>query len=303
LQEQKCFCKTLADIFVYKTNMSKLEMAFLLTILAGLSTGIGSLIALFLKDRKNLSFLAVAMSFAAGVMLYVSFVEIFPHASHELDEMYEHHGDYGMIIAVAAFFGGIGLVILIDKLLPHHEHEQLHTKEAESADKSDPSASELAEAEREKLLRIGILSAVALALHNFPEGLATFTAALSDTGLGVTIAIAIALHNIPEGIAVAMPIYYATGSRSKAFWYSFLSGLVEPLGAFLGYFFLKDSLGEGSALMPILLAGVAGIMIYIALEQLIPASRKYGKPAYSTYGLLAGMAVMAMSLLLMPHEH
>lgn len=280
-------------------------MAFLLTILAGLSTGIGSLIALFLKDNKNTNYLAFAMSFAAGVMLFVSFAEIYPHAIEELEEVYvqraavsgdtsEDPGHFGHILATICFFIGMGIVWLIEKLVPGHDHKQ-HDLE------KDINGMPI---DKNKLMRIGVLSAVALALHNFPEGIATFTASMNDINLGITIAIAIALHNIPEGIAVSMPIYYATGSKSKAFFYSFLSGLVEPLGAFAVYMVFGTQMQEeGSILMPAMLAGVAGIMVFISVEQLLPTSKEYGQNKLSTYGLICGMIIMAMSLLIVPHSH
>lgn len=276
------------------------EMAFLLTILAGLSTGIGSLIAMLLKDNRNTNYLTFAMSFAAGVMLFVSFVEILPHASHELEEIYkattgnEHKG---AIIATICFFVGMAVVALIDKLIPKGENPH------EFMSKADMKTGVESEVNKKKLMRVGVLAAVALALHNFPEGIATFTAALNDQQMGVTIAIAIALHNIPEGIAVSMPIYYATGSRSKAFFYSFLSGIVEPLGAFVAYGLFGSYMTESSIIMPAMLAGVAGVMVFISLDQLLPAAEEYGHHHLSTYGVVSGMAVMAASLLLMPHEH
>ena len=282
------------------------KMAFLLTILAGLSTGIGSLIALFLKNNKNTNYLAFAMSFAAGVMLFVSFAEIFPHAIEELEAIYESRaeaagdssddpGHFGHIMATICFFIGMGLVWLIEKLIP--SAEDIQTGEMELDANGMPI-------NKKKLMRIGILSAIALALHNFPEGIATFTAAMDNMHLGVTIAIAIALHNIPEGIAVSMPIYYATGSKAKAFFYSFLSGLVEPLGAIVVFLFFGDQMQEeGSIFMPAMLAGVAGIMVFISLEQLLPTSKEYGKTKLSTYGLIAGMVIMALSLLIVPHSH
>lgn len=282
------------------------KMAILLTILAGLSTGIGSLIALFLKDNKNTNYLAFAMSFAAGVMLFVSFAEIYPHAIEELEEIYvqkaalngdtsEDPGHFGHIFATICFFIGMAIVWLIEKLIPSTEN--IHQNELER----DSNGMVV---DKSKLMRIGVLSAVALALHNFPEGIATFTASMNDVNLGVTIAIAIALHNIPEGIAVSMPIYYATGSKSKAFFYSFLSGLVEPLGAIVVYFIFGTQMQEeGSMIMPAMLAGVAGIMVFISLEQLLPTSKEYGQSKLSTYGLIAGMLVMAASLLIVPHSH
>jgi zinc transporter, ZIP family len=286
------------------------EMAFLLTILAGLSTGIGSLLAFFIKNPKDTRFLTLSMSFAAGVMLYVSFVEIMPHAVSELDAIYNkgltepNHTEMGHYIALICFFAGMALVALIDRLIPHDDnpHELMTTEEMQL--KNEPlAAADKITFDKQKLMRVGLMSALALALHNFPEGIATFAAALNDVDMGITIAFAIAMHNIPEGIAVAVPIYYATGSRSKAFWYSFLSGIVEPLGAFVAYFFFGSFLVQGSMIMPALLAGVAGIMIFISLDQLLPAAERYGKHHLSTYGIVAGMVVMAISMLMLGHDH
>ncbi len=272
-------------------------MAFGLTVIAGLSTGIGSSIAFFVKG-KNTRFLTFSMGFAAGVMLYVSFMEILPHALHELGH---HEQKY---VGIIAFFAGMFLVGLIDKLIPHDEnpHEFMSEEEQQAAEAivERAKAAEVSVANK-KLMRVGLLTALALALHNFPEGIATFVSALEDVSLGITIAIAIALHNIPEGIAVSMPVYYATGSRKKAFWYSFLSGVVEPLGAILGYLILMPYLDE--TMMSILLAGVAGIMVFISLDQLLPAAEEYGDHHISIYGVVGGMGVMAISLLMLNHAH
>lgn len=267
--------------------------AFGLTVLAGLSTGIGSAIAFVVKGR-NFNFLTVSMGFAAGVMLYVSFMEIFPHALAHLDHSHSRHW------GVAAFFGGMLLVALIDKMIPHEENpHELMTEE--ELDEQEPGQLERQNSKNGKLMRVGLLTALALALHNFPEGMATFVAALEDPSLGLTIGLAIALHNIPEGIAVSMPVYYATGSKSKAFWYSFLSGVVEPVGAILIFALFGNALDE--TVMSILLAGVAGIMVFISLDQLLPSARDYGAHHLSIYGMLAGMAVMAVSLLMLGHAH
>ena len=264
------------------------NMAFLFTILAGLSTGIGSLIALFIKDQSNTRYLAIAMGFAAGVMLFVSFAEILPEAIEDLESEQGFNGHIGAFWGYLAFFGGMFLVALIDRMIPKadnpHELDKYLVKTP---------------ANRERLMRVGLLTAMALALHNFPEGLATFVTTLDDVERGALMAFAIAMHNIPEGIAVSMPIYYATGSRSKAFYYSFLSGLVEPLGAFAGYFFLASYLNP--IVLGLLLAAVAGMMIFIALDQLLPAAREYGEHHLSIYGMVVGMAVMALSILLIGH--
>ena len=283
--------------------------AFLLTIFAGLSTGIGSSIAFFVKNRNNTKFLTLSMGFAAGVMIYVSFMEIFPHALNALDNISSEDGKGGhsyRYIGIIAFFVGMLLVALIDKIVPHDDYpHEFMTAEEKNAAEADIEAikkgKEVSPAGKKRLMRIGLLTATALALHNFPEGIATFVSALESVSLGFTIAVAIALHNIPEGIAVSMPVYYATGSRSKAFWYSFLSGVVEPLGAIIAYFILMPFLNE--MMIAILLSGVAGIMVFIALDQLLPAAEEYGEHHISIYGMVAGMAMMALSLLMLNHAH
>jgi ZIP family zinc transporter len=295
--------------------MTAVWTAFGLTLFAGLATGIGSIIA-FTAKRTNYRFLSVATGFSAGVMLYVSFVEILPKG---LDALIITYGDpRGHWISVASFFAGILLIGLIDALVPEEGNPHVVHSEFETAPLHDPRAplpnfittdhtasphrAKPLPANDTKLLRMGLFTALAIGIHNFPEGLATFLAALQDPTLGVAIAIAIALHNIPEGISVSVPIFYATGDRKKAFVYSLLSGLAEPVGAGIAYIGLRLFLG-GDILPPQILGclfgGVAGIMVYISLDELLPTSRAYGKGHDSLLGLLAGMAVMALSLLLM----
>ena len=261
-------------------------IAFGLTLFAGLATGIGSALAFFAK-RTNAKFLSVALGFSAGVMIYVSFVEIFIKAK---DSLVAALGSTpGTWLTVAAFFGGILLIGIIDKLVPSFEnpHEIRNTEEMGDQSESDKNL---------KLLRMGMFTALAIAIHNFPEGLATFAAALTDPALGVSIAVAIAIHNIPEGISVSVPIYYATGSKKKAFYYSFLSGVAEPIGALIGYLILLNFFSD--LVFGILFAGVAGIMVFISLDELLPSAQKYGEHHLSIYGLILGMSVMALSLLL-----
>jgi len=302
--------------------MTDVLWAFGLTLFAGLATGIGSAIA-FTAKRTNYRFLSIATGFSAGVMLYVSFVEIFLKGT---DALVESYGDYwGHWANAASFFGGILLIGLVDNLIPSAENpHEIHSEE-EIAPLHDPQAPEpdfeaMAHMDPEelsygshdhlhrqrngKLLRMGLFTALAIGIHNFPEGLATFLAALQDPSLGVAIAVAIALHNIPEGISVSVPIYYATGDRKKAFTYSLLSGLAEPVGAGVAYVVLRFLVGGESGVIPpqimgLLFGGVAGIMVYISLDELLPTSRAYGKGHDSLFGLLAGMLVMALSLLLM----
>lgn len=293
--------------------MNNVWFALGLTVFAGMATGIGSMLAFFAK-RTNYRFLSVATGFSAGVMLYVSFVEIFVKG---VDSLVESYGDpLGHWINACSFFGGMALIGIIDALIPHAENPHEIHSEYEIAPLHDPNAP-IPDPEHQhddcipsahrhhnkKLMRMGLFTALAIAIHNFPEGLATFLAALEDPTLGIPIAIAIALHNIPEGISVSVPIFYATGDRKKAFIYSFLSGLAEPVGAIIAYMGIRLFVGEGGVIPPqvmgILFGGVAGIMVYISVDELLPTSRAYGKGHDSLFGLVAGMVVMAISLLLM----
>lgn len=299
--------------------MKDLWIAFGLTAFAGMATGIGSIIA-FMASRTNYRFLSVATGFSAGVMLYVSFVEIFFKGVEALTERY---GDYwGHWVNAASFFGGMLVIGLIDNLIPSAENPHETHSEAETMPLHNPAApvpdfrnlttvvSTQAEgshdhsAHRVKLMRMGSFTALAIGIHNFPEGLATFLAALENPSLGVAIAVAIALHNIPEGISVSVPIFYATGNRKKAFLYSLLSGLAEPVGAAIAYLAILVFIGGEKGVVPpqvmgILFGGVAGIMVYISLDELLPTSRAYGKGHDSLIGLVVGMLLMSLSLLLM----
>lgn len=261
-------------------------IAFSLTLFAGLSTGIGSLLALFAK-KTNTKFLAISLGFSAGVMIYVSFVEIFFKAEDSL--IIDLGPKLGPWITVLSFFGGMGFIAIIDWLIPSaenpHELSKVEDIEYDTKDIHNP-----------KLLRMGLFTALAIGIHNFPEGMATFLSALSNPSLAIPITIAIALHNIPEGISIFVPIYYATGKKITAFKYSFLSGLAEPLGAFLGYLILYPFLSN--TLFGILFAGVAGIMVFISVDELLPSAREYGETHLSIYGLVAGMMLMAFSLLM-----
>lgn len=262
-------------------------VAFGLTLFAGLATGVGSALAFFAK-KTNPSFLSASLGFSAGVMIYVSFVEIFPKANASLQGSFD--SKTAMFFTVLAFFGGIALIALIDKLVPSFENPH------EMRDPVTMTDAAAVEGQKKSLLRMGMFSALAIAIHNFPEGLATFMAGLQDPTVGISIAVAIAIHNIPEGIAVSVPIFYATGSRKKAFALSFLSGLSEPVGALIGYFLLQHFFSP--MIFGFVFAGVAGIMVYISLDELLPTAEKYGKHHVAIWGLISGMAVMAGSLLL-----
>jgi ZIP family zinc transporter len=297
--------------------MGDVLVALAVTLFAGMATGVGSAIAFFAR-RTNYRFLSIATGFSAGVMLYVSFIEILPKGQAAIAAgRGEPAANW---LTLLAFFGGILLIGVIDNLIPSAENPHATPAEDETAPLHDPaapcadSAPAAARAawggtpptadERTKLLRMGLFTALAIGIHNFPEGLATFLAVLESPKVGVAIAVAIALHNIPEGISVSVPIFYATGNRRKAFWLSLLSGMAEPVGAAVAYGMLVLLLGGVSSGIPpqamgVLFAGVAGIMVYISLDELLPTSRAYGRGHDSIIGLVGGMAVMAVSLLLM----
>jgi len=251
-----------------------LQIAFLLTTIAGLSTGIGSIIAYFIKKPK-ISYLCFSLGLSAGIMLYVSFVELLPDAFDGVGEIW----------GIYAFFAGLIVIGMIDLLIPDFENPH-HYKQFNDKKKID-----------KRLMRVGILTALAIAIHNFPEGLAIFGSTLVNVELGVLIAFAIAIHNIPEGISVSIPIFYATGDKKKAFLYSFLSGFSEPIGAFVGFLILLPFLSDW--LLSILLAFVAGIMVYISADELLPTAHEYGHGHCVILGLIIGMFIMALSLLML----
>jgi zinc transporter, ZIP family len=246
-----------------------LFLPLLITFIAGLSTGIGSLIPLFFKifNRRLLLF---SLGLSAGVMIYVSFAELFPQAVEIV----------GFTKANIAFFIGVGFMMLLDFLIPHHYIGEEHLVHDD-----------------EKVKRAGMFTALGMAIHNFPEGIAVFMSALIDVNLGIALAIAVALHNIPEGIAISAPIYYATKSKSKAFWYSFLSGVAEPIGAVIAAIFLMKYITP--AFLAYSLAFVAGVMVFISFDELLPLGFKGEETHISVLGVFIGMLVMALTLALL----
>lgn len=277
--------------------MGNIMFAFALTLFAGLSTGVGSLIAFFAK-KTNKRFLSISLGFSAGVMIYVSMIEIFSKAQDALTA--EVGQKAGAIWTVVAFFGGMFLIALIDKLIPSAEnpHEPRNViAECDGCGECEVCVKELKkQKQKEQLMRTGVFTALAIAIHNFPEGMATFVSAFQDPSIAIPIVAAIAIHNIPEGIAVSVPIYQATGSRKRAFLYSFLSGFAEPVGALMGWLILIPIMSD--MVYGIIFAAVAGIMVFISIDELLPAAREYGEHHLSIYGMIAGMMVMAASLLL-----
>ncbi|MDR1348739.1 MAG: zinc transporter ZupT [Prevotellaceae bacterium] len=260
---------------------------FVLTLFAGLATGVGSAIAFF-AHRTNKRFLSFSLGLSAGVMIYVSFVELFNQAQISLSKPENFGTKTGMIISVLCFFGGMLLIGLIDRFVPSVENPH-EARSVESMNVDPPRNA--------KLMRMGMATALAIGIHNFPEGIATFVAAMENPALGIAIAAAIAIHNIPEGIAISVPVYYATGNRKKAFFLSFLSGLAEPVGAILAYLILMPFISH--AIMGCVFAIVAGIMVFISFDELLPAAREYGEHHVSIFGLVSGMLIMAVSLILL----
>jgi len=278
---------------------NNLLLAFVLTIIAGLSTGIGGLFA-FLFRRTNTKLLSVFLGFSAGIMIYVSFVELFLESREYLEASMGH--ETGNWLTILSFFGGVFLIGLIDKFIPSYENpheshriEEMGTCEVDVINiinKSKEKGQYIFN--KRKLFRTGLLTAIALTIHNFPEGIATFTASVKQPTLGIVIALAIAIHNIPEGIAVSIPVYCATGSRGKALKMSLLTGFSEPFGAVIAYLILVPFLND--VVFGVLFGVIAGIMVFISLDNLLPTAREYGEHHLSMYGLIGGMIIMALSL-------
>jgi ZIP family zinc transporter len=243
--------------------------ALLLPALAGLSTTLDSLLGIFVREPGP-RFMALTLGFSGGVMILVSFVELLQRGIEAT----------GFAPAHLAFFGGMIAMFLVDVLIPHEYMAEHYSAEDET--------------HKRQLLKTGLFTALGVGIHNFPEGMASFVGALEDPALGVAIAIAIAIHNIPEGLAVATPIYVATGSRGKAFLCSFLSGVAEPLGAGLTAAVLLPFMND--AVLGFVLAAVAGIMVFISLDELLPVARSFGEEHLSIVGAVVGMIVMAFSL-------
>jgi len=272
--------------------MNDILFALSLTLIAGIATGAGSLVVLFSKIT-NTKFLSSCLSFAAGVMLYIAFAEILLEAFEDLKDV---HGDeIGYLIATAAFFAGILIMAAIDKFIPQDD-EVVDLKTPDTKDKKQES---LGIKNEKELKRTGIMSAIAIAVHNFPEGIITFIAAVHDPAMGIAIAIAIIIHNIPEAIAMAAPIYYATGSKAKAFLISLGAGLVQPVGALVAWLLLQNIFDNIESAFGVVFAVVAGIMVFVAIHQLLPAAHKFGKHHLVMKWLFAGMAVMAVSLVVL----
>lgn len=278
--------------------MGEVTHALLLTLIAGAATGAGGALILF-RQKLSSNFLAAALGLSAGVMIFISLAELYPEAQAAIEA--SDAVKNGKTWVLLSFFTGMGIITLIDFLIP--EYENPHEATGLSLDARTAATDMIHRNGRslQSLQKLGIMSALAIAIHNFPEGMATFIGAMNDSQTGAGITFAIAIHNIPEGIAVAIPIYYATRSRAKALLYATVSGLTEPAGAAVCYG-LASAFGiriaDGSPAFPLILAAVAGIMIYISLDELLPTAEKYGKHHVAIAGVVSGMAIMGISLLI-----
>lgn len=262
-------------------SLATVLMALSVTTAAGLATALGSVLVLTAK-APNPRLLAFGLAFAGGAMVYVSLTEIMNKSIDSFTQAFDAR--LGFSAATFAFLAGVMLIMLIDRFIPN-PHERL-----------DPNSELLKHHSQDYVKRVGLLTAIAITAHNFPEGLATFFAMLESPTLGLPLAFAIAIHNIPEGIAIAIPVYFATNNKAYAFGASLLSGLAEPVGAIIGYLILAPFMSD--AVFGAVFGVIAGVMVFLALDELLPAAKRYARGHETVYGLVAGMAALAISLVL-----
>ena len=272
-------------------------MALLLSTFAGLSTVIGGFVTFFIKEN-SLKFLSFGLGLSAGVMLFISLVDLYPNACEMLKNQM---GENFVWLAIIFFALGILMAVLIDFFIPDHIQGQMFTKQIganeKKIDSADGEKDENAIISIGKIKKAGILTAIVVAIHNLPEGLATFFLTTQDVMLGLGIVFAIAIHNIPEGMAISIPVYQATHSKRKAFWYSFLSGMAEPVGGVIGFIVIKTLFPN--LCIGVLFALVAGIMTYISIDTLLPLSKDYDTGHYSISGVVFGLIIMGITLILL----
>lgn len=276
LDSASFFLRTMSVI-----SSSDLITAFGITLAAGLFTVLGSGLVMFSKT-PNPRLLSFGLAFAGGAMVYVSLTEILGKSTQAFIQSYGP--SHGFAAATIAFLAGMAAIVLIDRLVPN-PHETL-----------DPQDPGFDAHQRNQVARVGMMAALAITAHNFPEGMATFFATLESPSLGMPLALAIAVHNIPEGISIAAPVYFATRSRKLTVLACLISGLAEPLGAVLGYTFLKPFLS--STVFGGVFGMIAGVMVFLALDELLPAAKRYSDGHETVYGLTSGMAIIALSLVL-----
>lgn len=250
--------------------------AFAVTCAAGLATLIGGAWVLCFKT-PNMRVLSFGLAFAAGAMVYVSLTELLNKSIHAFS--FQGNEAQSFAYATGAFLLGLILVLILDRFIPN-PHENIESEHVFEGQK--------------KLLKTGILTFFAITAHNLPEGLASFFATLDSPSLGAPLAFAIAIHNIPEGVAIALPVYMATGRKDYAIWASLIAGLAEPFGAFIGYWILAPYMGQ--QLYGVIFGLIAGVMVYLALDELLPTAKRYAKGHETVYGLVSGMTALASSL-------
>eukprot|EP00916_Digyalum_oweni_P006772 GHVL01011600.1.p1 GENE.GHVL01011600.1~~GHVL01011600.1.p1 ORF type:complete len:312 (+),score=35.82 GHVL01011600.1:43-978(+) len=283
----------------------RIGLAFAICIAVGLSTMLG-VFSLFCVKKMKKTILAAALGFSAGVMIYVSFVEVFPKSIEQLellDLSHEHAYVYGTLCFIAGIIISVMMNSIVSLIVPHNHEIDIRPLDNESSNESDienaqKNEKNLDSSDTAALKRLGIFSGIAIGLHNIPEGMATFAAAVQDPSFGGVIAIAIGLHNIPEGLAVAFPIYYATNSKWKAFFWASITAIAEIIGGLISYGIVSD--GSDYLINGILFGFVAGIMVHISFGELIPLSHKYSKkrPYVATSSVFFGLSVMALSLII-----
>jgi len=283
---------------IIKFAMNKTYLiALLLSTLAGLSTLVGGFVTFFIK-HNSLKFLSFGLGLSAGTMLFISLVDLYPEAFTLIRSQY---GNKYLWLAIILFALGMLIAILIDYFIPDHIQSNMFSKQLganeKNIDSSDNTINENAQIQLGKIGRAGLLTALAVAVHNFPEGLATFFMTAQNVALGIGIVFAIAIHNIPEGMAISIPVYQATHSKRKAFLYCFLSGMAEPIGGVIGFFIIKLLFPD--MCIGILFALVAGIMTYISIDTLLPLSKDYDTGHYSISGVVVGTLIMGIAIIVM----
>ncbi len=274
--------------------MNNITQSFTLTLLVGLTMGLGSLLSFFVAEKYK-SFFSMSLSFSAGIMIYVSFMEILPEGLHLIEE---YMGEGYVWVALIWFFFGMFLTAVIEKFV-HTFAGRFHSHKDNN--KHNSHRHHAHEHEDSHLSKLGIMSALAIGIHNVPEGLALFTSGIKDMALAYPVALAVIIHNVPLAVAISVPLVYSTGSRKKAFLYTSLVGLMQPIGAIIGYMLLANFLND--MVFGILLSLVAGIMIFVSLDELLPAAQQDVDHHLSVYGAVAGMIVMALALSFFGHSH
>ncbi|RZC49442.1 hypothetical protein C5167_017873 [Papaver somniferum] len=257
-------------------------IALALSMLGGLSTSLGALVVI-LNDAPNLKMLGLLQGFAAGLMLSISFLDLAHNAINSI----------GFLKGNVWFFGGVIFFAIVSSFIP--EPTLAPAVDGKSKKKSgDAGGKDMLNKHRRQVLFSGIITAIGISLHNFPEGMAVFLGSMKGLRVGINLAFAIALHNIPEGVAVALPVYFATQSKWQAFKLATLSGLAEPLGVIIVAYLFPSSLNP--EILEGLLGGVGGVMAFLTLHEMLPLAFGYAGPKQAVKAVFLGMAFMSASL-------